>query len=466
MDFLTNVLMIVLGLIGLSFLVCIHELGHFVVAKLNGVKVKTFSIGFGKKLLKFKKGETEYCISAIPFGGYVAMAGENPEVDDSEDEDYETRGFANKSVEARAAIAFAGPAVNILFAFFLLIALYMYGVEEPVSNELVVGFTIPNEPAALAGVLPGDTIYALDGEGTKGWDDFRERIGVSLGRSVRFSIRREGAGNVELDVVPTELVIPAQDSGGSDTPMGLGDVGVYPRHRVVIREQPAEGTNAAGAGLAEGDTIFEINGHTIWRYDDVVKIVNGSAGDSLHFTVLRESQAGGQTDTLKKSMVATYSEEHGRYMVGVMLGYVMFSETHMVSYGAMPAFKKACATSWKMTTSIFRYFKRLFQGQVKVDAFSGPVTIVAAMGNVWVSGFEKFLMFLALISINLGVMNLLPLAVTDGGIILFLIIEKLRGKPLKQEHQALVQRIAMSFFIAFFIFITVLDLGKVGLFLR
>lgn len=460
-NFLENALMVVLGLIGLSFLVFIHEFGHFIVAKWNGVRVKTFSIGFGKKLLKFRKGETEYCISLIPFGGYVAMAGENPdgEKEGEQTDDLDERGFASKSVGARAAIAFAGPFVNIVFAFLLLIVLYMKGVEEPLSNDLVVGFTIPNEPAAMAGILPGDTITAIDGVPTKGWDDFRERVGVSLGANLVLTVRR-ASGVKEIPVVPTELVIPALDSGDSPTPMGIGDIGVYPRHRVVVREAPWAGSNAEMAGILQNDTIFEIDGHKIFRYEDVSKIVNASAGDSLHFTLLRG------TDTLHKTMVATYNEEYKRYMVGIQLGYVMFKETHIVKRGPVDAVFKASATSWKMTTSIFRYFKRFFQGQVKVDAFSGPVTIVAAMGNVWVSGFQQFLMFLALISINLGVMNLLPLAITDGGLLMFLGIEKLRGKPLSLKTQSLIQNVAAAFFISFFVFITILDFSKISLFFK
>ncbi len=455
-----NILMIVLGLVGLSFLVTIHELGHFLVAKWNKVKVNTFSVGFGKKLLRFKKGETEYCISAIPFGGYVSMAGENPEEDwDDESGEFKERGFAAKSVGVRAAIAFAGPFVNIVFAFLLLIVLYMKGVEEPLSDELVVGFTIPEAPAAVAGVLPGDTITALDGKPTKGWDDFRERIGISLGAKVRLTVHRED-GEHFITVVPEELVIPAQDSGSSPTSMGIGDVGIYPRHRVVIRETFGADSPAAIAGLAAGDTIFKINGNTVSRYEEVSKIVNASAGDSVRFTLLR-----GQ-DTLTKTMAAIYNEEYKRYMVGVQLGYVMFKETHVVSRSPLAAVQKSAQTAWKMTTSIFRYFKRLFQGQVKVDAFSGPVTIVAAMGNVWSTSFEQFLMLLALISINLGVMNLLPLAITDGGILFFLLIEKLRGKPLSQKSQAVIQRVAMAFFLSFFVFVTILDFGKIGLFFR
>ena len=147
------------------------------------------------------------------------------------------------------------------------------------------------------------------------------------------------------------------------------------------------------------------------------------------------------------------------------MGYVLFRETKLVRRGPVEAFTKTCATSWKMTTSIFRYFKRMFQGQVKVDAFSGPVSIVAVMGNVWMSGFQEFLMLLALISINLGVMNLLPLAITDGGLLLFLGIEKLRGKPLSTKTQSIIQNVAAAFFISFFVFITILDFGKISLFL-
>ena len=156
---LNNLLMFVLGLLALSFLVTIHELGHFIVAKWNKVRVNTFSVGFGKKLFRFKKGETEYCISAIPFGGYVAMAGENPEKI-KEGEVPGEHDFLGKSVGARAAIAFAGPFVNIVFAFFLLIFLYMVGVQEPDNKSLIIGFVAENSSAEVAGIQPGDTITA------------------------------------------------------------------------------------------------------------------------------------------------------------------------------------------------------------------------------------------------------------------------------------------------------------------
>lgn len=455
---LDNVLMFVLGLIGLSFLVTIHELGHFLVAKWNNVKVNTFSIGFGKKLIKFRHGETEYCISAIPFGGYVAMAGENPDKL-KEGQVPDERDFVAKSVGARAAIAFAGPFINIVFAFLLLMVLYMVGVEEADNKNLIVGFVANDSSAEIAGIQPGDTITAMNEKPTQGWDDFREQIGVSLGAEVVLEVHRGGAP-LNITVVPQELVIPAQDSTGDPIKMGIGDIGIYPRNRVMVRLPPVAGSAAEKAGILQNDTIFEINGEHISRYEEVVRIIDGSKGEPVNITVIRNG------DTLTKSLTPVYNEEYERYMVGVQMGYVLFRETKIVRRGPVEAFTKTCATSWKMTTSIFRYFKRMFQGQVKVDAFSGPVSIVAVMGNVWMSGFQDFLMLLALISINLGVMNLLPLAITDGGLLMFLGIEKLRGKPLSTKTQSVIQNVAAAFFISFFVFITILDFSKLSLFLK
>lgn len=454
-NILTNLLMIFLGLLSLSFLVFIHELGHFLVAKWNKVRVNTFSIGFGKKILKFRKGDTEYCLSLIPFGGYVAMEGENPEDSDSKD----PGAFVGKSVGVRAAIAFAGPFVNIAFAFLLLVGLYMKGVEEPIASELIVGLVLPGSAAEKAGVESGDTIFEIDGKRTNGWDDFREQIGVSLGAEVPVRLLRD-SDTLSLVLVPEEMVIPAEDSTGKPVNMGVGEVGIFPRHRVVVSGKPLSGSAAERAGLLPGDTIVEINRQRVFRYQDVVTLVNGSEGRPMDLVIHRGP------DTLHKELSAVYNEEYKRYMIGIQMTYVMFNEMHVVSRSFPAAVAKAGKTSWKMAVSVPRYFKRMFQGQVKVDAMSGPVTIVAVMGNVWLSGFQNFLMILALISINLGIMNLLPLAITDGGILLFLLIEAVRGKAVSQEKQAFIQKIALAFFLALFVFITYLDIGKVGLFLK
>ena len=357
---LSNVLMFVLGLIGLSFLVTIHELGHFLVAKWNNVKVNTFSIGFGKKLIRYRHGETEYCISAIPFGGYVAMAGENPDtLKDGQVPD--ERDFVAKSVGARASIAFAGPFINIVFAFILLMILYMVGVEEPATNDLIVGFVAKDSPALAAGIQPGDTVTEINGKPTQGWDDFREQIGVSLGASVPLTVHR-GGEPLTITVVPEELIVPAQDSTGSEIALGIGDIGIYPRNRVIVRLPPVAGSAAEKAGLAVGDTIFEINGEHISRYEEVVRIIDGSKGETVNVTVIRNG------DTLTKALTPAYNEEYKRYMVGIQMGYVLFRETKIVRRGPVEAFTKTCATSWKMTTSIFRYFKRIDRKSTRLNS--------------------------------------------------------------------------------------------------
>ena len=208
------------------------------------------------------------------------------------------------------------------------------------------------------------------------------------------------------------------------------------------------------------DTILSINGQHISKYEDVVQLISASAATPMIFQLLRGK------DTVNSVVTAVHNKEYDRYMIGIQMMYVMYKETHIVQYSFPSALKKSAATSWKMTTSIFRYLKRMFQGQVKADAFSGPVTIVAVMGSVWMSGFQEFLMLLALISVNLGIMNLLPLAVTDGGLLMFLAIEKIRGRPLARQTQLVIQNVAMVFFISFFVFITFLDFNKIGLFLK
>ena len=160
-----------------------------------------------------------------------------------------------------------------------------------------VGFVAKDSPAAVAGIVPGDTVVEINGKATQGWDDFREQIGVSLGASVPLTVHR-GGEPVTVNVVPEELVIPAQDSAGSEIKMGIGDIGIYPRNRVMVRLPPVAGSAAEKAGILLNDTIFEINGEHISRYEDVVRIIDGSKGEPVKITVIRSG------DTLTKTLSA------------------------------------------------------------------------------------------------------------------------------------------------------------------
>ena len=436
------ILQIVLGLFGLSVLVFVHELGHFLAAKFCGVRVLTFSIGFGKKLFTINKNGTNYCISAIPFGGYVAMAGENPEQarDDRPDD------FHVQPIWKRALIAFAGPAFNIVFAYVLLTGIYLIGTPEPVSDKLIVGIVEPGSAAEEAGVASGDTIFTIRGKHADGWDKLREEMGISIGRSVAMEIGTQ-SGRKSVNVVPREL-----------GDLGVGTAGIHPRHRIFVAATPQENSPACKAGIDKNDTILSMNGHIIGYYNDMIEIVSASNGNALE--VVYESVSENGVDTVTTLVTPYWSEEAGRYLIGVQMGLAQFDELKIVHRSLGESLEMAAIKSYNMGTIVFRTIHRLITGEVKLKAMSGPVGIVQVIGLVWLENLQKFVLLLALISINLGIMNLLPLAITDGGVLLFLLLEKVRGKPITQKNQLRIQQMAMAFFIALFAYITFLDFSR------
>ncbi|MDR2580593.1 MAG: RIP metalloprotease RseP [Fibromonadaceae bacterium] len=442
------VLQIILGLLGLGLLVFIHELGHFLAAKFCGVRVLTFSIGFGKKLLKYTKNGTTYCISAIPFGGYVAMAGENPEqVQEDKPDDFHVQ-----AIWKRALIAFSGPAFNVIFAFFLLTAIYMIGNPEPISDKLIVGIVEPESAAEEAGIASGDTIFTIAGKKADGWEKLREEMGISIGRSIALEIgTKEGRRNIHI--VPREF--------GN---MGIGTAGIHPRHRIFVASMPSESSPAGKAGIKQSDTILSVDGHVIGYYQDMINIVSASSGNAVEVIYLRASQNG--ADTLVSEITPLWSNEAERYLIGIQMGLAQFDELRIVHRPLGTALVMSAQKSYSMGTSIFRYIHRIIIGEVKLKALSGPVGIVQVIGLVWLENLQKFVLLLALISINLGVMNLLPLAITDGGVLLFLLVEKLRGKPLSQKVQARIHQGALYFFIALFVYVTFVDLSRGSMLMR
>jgi len=440
---------IILGLLGLSLLVFIHELGHFLAAKFCGVRVLVFSIGFGKKLFAINRNGTIYCISAIPFGGYVAMAGENPEqVREDKSDDFHVQ-----AIWKRALIAFSGPAFNVVFAFFLLTGIYMIGNPEPVSDKLIVGVVERESPAETAGIVSGDTILAIGGKKANGWEKLREEIGISIGRRIEFEIGTE-SGRKTVYVVPEEL-----DN------LGIGTAGIHPRHRVFVAAIPSKDSPAGQAGIEQNDTILSVNGYIIGYYQDMINIVSASNGSALEVVHLRASQSG--TDTILSSIVPYWNEKEERYLIGVQMGLAPpRDELKVVPQPLGTAMVMAVERSYIMGTAVFRYISRIVQGEVKLRAMSGPVGIMQVIGLVWLENLKRAVFLLALISINLGVMNLLPLAITDGGVLLFLLIEKLRGRPISQKNQARIQQGAAAFFIALFVYITFIDLSRGSMLMR
>lgn len=444
---MTFISQILIGLIGLGFLVFIHELGHFLVAKKNNVKVHTFSIGFGKKIFKWQHGETTYCISLIPFGGYVAMSGEHPG-DDTEASD---RDFGAQSIPVRAAIALGGPLVNIFFAFFLLWGLFWLGVPEYPEPKRVIGLVSENSPAAKAGMKRGDTLIAFNGKSDFKFKEMVETIAVNIGLPQSFKIKRLDS-IFSLEITPEER-----------TDFGIGFAGFAYALEPSIGEIMDMNSPAAKAGLQKGDVFLEANDMRLYSPQSLAEQIKKSQGSPIVLQIKRNESL------LTKTLVPEFNEEHQRYMIGILFAS---PQKLIEDYNFIQALSRSFSQSIEDALKPFYFIKKISQGQVKLKAMSGPVGIMQSIGytvqnnkTLYESVMALF-MFLALISMNLGIMNLLPLAITDGGILMFLGLEAIRGKPLSKVIQLKIQQIFLALFLTFFIYITFQDAIRIPLFLK
>lgn len=439
-QFVTQVLV---GILGLSFLVLIHEGGHFLAAKKFGVKVRTFAIGFGKTLFSFTRGETEYCIKAIPFGGFVAMEGEQPEDEKLGGPDE----FSSKPIHQRMGIAFAGPAVNILFAFFMLGALYMWGIEEPVSAAIPVGAVEDSSPAFRAGIHAGDTITHMQGKKIEGIENFLQSMAPLAGKPTPITLQNNG-------VVKTVTVTPTMHK------MGFAWTGIIPGKYHVKAASVLPGSAADKAGFKKDDRLVMVESTSVTDNNAFVQMIQSSQGKSLHIQIERDSVP-------REIIVApTFDKGANTYRIGLQIQAVYFSPTHIVRRNFLASFQKSYETNVHFSKTIFVVLGGLFTGQIQLKALSGPVGILQVIGNSARKSFEDFVYFLTLISLNLGLMNLLPLIITDGGIILFLCIEAVRGKPLSTKVQMRINQVAISLFITLAVFITFHDVLRIPYFLN
>jgi regulator of sigma E protease len=428
------------GLIGLSFMVFIHELGHFAVAKWVGVKVHTFSIGFGKKLIKFKRGDTEYALSAIPFGGYVAMAGENPD-----DGGYgNAEEFRQKSIPARLAIAIAGPVANFIFAFLILFGLYLTGVQEPMTS-MVVGDVEENSAGAQAGVKRGDELLRLNGKPIAGWEAFGQNFAMEGGRPVPLDIRRAGKD--------TTLTLVAE----INPKFGIAFSGIS-SERQVEADKLIPGKPAGLAGIQSGDRLLAVDGIHIASGMALVEMVKNSKGQPITITVLRKGE--------RKDITVTpvMDKENGRFIVGIMQKEIL--PTMLVKLGPGEAIKKSVVKNLESGTMVLRTFSGILTGKIKVKALSGPIGIVQMIAGSLRQSLQTFLEFMAVLNTNLAVLNLLPLAITDGGVVVFLLLEAIRRKPLSLNTQSVINRVGISFFLVLFLFVTFQDIIRIPWFLN
>ena len=436
-DFLISVAAVA---VVLGFMILIHEFGHYAVAKLLGVRVEVFSVGFGKRLLGFRKGDTDYRISAIPLGGYVKMSGENP-MDERTGDPAE---FMSHSRWHRFLIAIAGPAMNILLAIFLLTAVYMVHYEYAVflDKPAVIEGVKHNSPAAQAGLQPGDRIVKVDGIENPTWEQLQPRVWLSPNQPLTIAIQR-GDQIMQKTIVPQAV-----------TTSEVGSAGWFPEDPVIVGKLEPN-TPAAKAGLKEDDRIVALDGQPLVCIEAMIERLQQSKEKPVDLTVIR----GSQTLSFHLSPVLGKTEDpkEQRYR----LGFVARSEMKVTTLPFAQALTLSLEQNKKYSLLILELAKKLVQGKVSPRMVSGPIGIAQDAGYAaQQKGWTPLMELTAGISLNLGIFNLLPIPILDGGVILFLLIEGLMRRDVSLRIKERVYQAAFVFLVLFAVMVIYNDLMK------
>ena len=535
---------IILAILALGFLIFIHELGHFFAAKRCGIRVEKFSIGFGPRLIGFRRGETDYCLSALPFGGFVKMAGENPE-----DQKGEEGEFASAPVGHRIFVAISGPAMNFLLGIILFSFVYLVGLDHGTmwlmemligrSDRMAqIGMVADDSPARKGGIEPGDTIVSINDRKIKNWQDFNTTILTHPDEQLKIIVSRDGQLK-PLYVTPKSL-----------DERGIGQIRVSARQAAMV-ENITEGSAAAQAGIQARDLIESINGRKIYHvpeFGSVIwepsypfgsahqrfyKEINESQNSEVSLGIRRGSESLTVSFPLNWVVNAIVAEGSEAEKVGIQSGDEIVSingesiknfelypklyelaATHpgqpveigllrsgeqltvsltpalggdenqlnlhglhwklsldglalavpsvpIPKYNIITAVGEGFQTNWLILEMVAKMLKRLVTREVKTKHLTGPIGIVDATRRVVEFGLRSLLFFVGFISVNLAIVNLLPIPIADGGQILFFTLEKLRGRPLSIRKQTIIQQVSIVLLAGLFLYITVYDLLRV-----
>lgn len=418
-------------IIALGLLVAVHEWGHFWVARRCGVKVERFSIGFGKPLWRTKdKLGTEFVVAAIPLGGYVRMLDERVDQVKQEDLPY---AFNRQSVGKRIAIIAAGPITNFLFAILALFIMYLIGLD---TVKPVIGDIQPDSIAAQAKLSPGQQIVSIGERETPDWEAVNLELVSHIGQDiVPMEVQTEQGYRLQR-----QLTISAWQFD-PDKQSALASLGITPFRPAVTRELAlvADDSAAQQAGLQIGDKIIGIDGTQYEKWEQIVRYVEQHPAQNVTLDVLRDQQS--------LQLQATIGSREVNGELKGYLGVVAKSEPWPTSYlfthqyDPLSAALKAMDKTWRLMTLSVEMIGKLLTGDVSVKNLSGPISIAQGAGVSAGYGLVYFLSFLALISVNLGIINLLPLPVLDGGHLLYYFIELLTGRPVSDSVQEIGFRI-------------------------
>ncbi len=432
-DFLFNIFAFV---VALGALITIHEFGHFWVARKSGVKVLRFSVGFGKPLLqKIGKDGTEYVLAAIPLGGYVKMLDEREGDVPVEQLD---QAFNNKSVWARIAIVAAGPIANFILAVIAYWAMFIIGISGVLP---LVGGVEPQSAAERAGFRYEDQITAVGGVETRSWNEVRLALvdeSMAKAEYIEIEVKDQDGSTANRNlVVDSDALL----NGKGDV---IGELGIkhwWPDVAPVIGGVSPDGA-AEESGLLAGDQILLANGLEVKNWREWVDLIRASPEKNIELLIERDGQQ--KSVSLRPKIRETGDER---------IGYIGAWETQsaallnrirvIVSYDPVKAITAAVERTWNMSVLTVQMMGKLIVGEASIENISGPITIAKIAGQSASVGIDHYLSFLALISISLGVLNLLPVPVLDGGHLLYFFIEVLTGRPLSEKVQLFGQQIGM-----------------------
>ncbi|EJD6421968.1 sigma E protease regulator RseP [Citrobacter freundii] len=419
-------------IVALGVLITVHEFGHFWVARRCGVRVERFSIGFGKALWRrTDKLGTEYVIALIPLGGYVKMLDERAEPVAPELRHY---AFNNKTVGQRAAIIAAGPIANFLFAIFAYWLVFIIGVP---GVRPVVGEITPNSIAAQAQIQPGTELKAVDGIETPDWDAVRLQLVAKIGdEHTTLSVAQFGSNQRQDKTLDLRQWAFEPDKEDPVSSLGIRPRG--PQIEPVLSEVQVNSA-ASKAGLQAGDRIVKVNGQPLTQWMTFVTLVRDNPDKPLALDIERQGSSLSLTLTPDSKQVNRKAEG----FAGVVPKVIPLPDEYKTvrQYGPFSAVLEASDKTWQLMKLTVSMLGKLITGDVKLNNLSGPISIAQGAGMSAEFGIIYYLMFLALISVNLGIINLFPLPVLDGGHLLFLAIEKLKGGPVSERVQDFSYRI-------------------------
>jgi len=429
--------------VAISILIVVHEFGHYWVARRAGVKVLRFSIGFGKPLYKrtFGKDKTEFVIAMLPLGGYVRMLDETEGAVEPGELD---RAFNRKSLAKRSAVVLAGPVFNLAFAVLAYWAIFVHGTD---GFRPVVGHVVENSPASVAGFKVGDELISVDGKAIQTWGQQRLYLFSRLldKKPVTFNVQSVDGRKHELVVNLDNLSLSSV--GSSIMGKGIGLYLQFPEVKAIIGgmiDGPAK-----EAGLNIGDRIVKIGDQPVDTWVDMAKLIQNSAGKELHITYLRGNVQ--KTSVIVPKPSVQNGKTIGLIGISPKEPDIPSDMIRRLQFGPVQGLKEAVNQTWTMSAMTLKILGKMLTREVSTKNISGPITIADYAGQAASIGLSEFIVFLAAISISLGVLNLLPIPVLDGGHLMYYVVEAIKGSPVSELARIRGQQIGFVILIMFMV---------------